>query len=265
MNKLDQLFKNKKEPVLNVYYTAGFPELESTTEVALSLQKHGADIIEIGIPYSDPIADGPVIQQSNMQAIANGISIAKIFEQLESVKSQLTVPVVLMGYLNPVLQFGMERFCAAAARAGISGVILPDLPMYEYEKFYEKIFREYKLHLIFLVTPETGIGRIEKADKLSGGFLYAVSSSATTGNNAAMNGQEVYFKKLQQLRLKNSFLIGFGVRDKATFDLAGKYAAGAIIGTAYIKALQSLKNIDQATAEFLQSIRPAHIIKPVNI
>lgn len=255
MNRLDQLFAVKKENVLNIYCTAGFPELESTADVILSLQRHGADIIELGIPYSDPIADGPVIQQSNMQALANGISIEKIFTQLQTLKGTLTVPLVLMGYLNPVMQYGVRRFCEDAAAAGVSGIILPDLPMFEYETSYKEIFEEHGLHFIFLITPETNEKRIRKADKLSRGFIYAVSSAATTGTDTAFETHTEYFKRLRDLKLQNPLLIGFGISDKQRFDVAVSYAAGAIIGSAYIKALKADKDIDKATARFIKNIR----------
>ncbi len=255
MNKLDTLFTQRRQNILNMYCTAGFPEQESTETVMLALQEHGADIIELGIPYSDPIADGPVIQQSNMQALANGISIKKIFTQLESFQHKLQVPVILMGYLNPVMQYGLENFCRDAAAAGVCGVILPDLPLYEYEHFYQEIFSRYKLNFIFLVSPQTSDERIKKADELSGGFLYAVSSSATTGQQTDFLAQETYFKKLKELKLRNPVLIGFGIKDRETFELANKYAAGAIIGSAYIKAIENADDIVQRTGEFIRSIR----------
>lgn len=255
MNKLDQLFSLRRQNILNMYCTAGYPQLDSTATVMLALQEHGADIIELGIPYSDPIADGPVIQQSNMQALANGISIKKIFSQLQSLKEKLTVPVILMGYLNPVMQYGLENFCRDAAAAGVSGVILPDLPLYEYEHFYKNIFTRSGLSFIFLISPQTSVERIKKADKLSTGFLYAVSSSATTGRQTDFAAQETYFKKIKGLKLKNPVLIGFGIKNKETFEMANKYAAGAIIGSAYIKAIRQVADIDQTTAEFIRGIR----------
>jgi len=255
MNKLDQLFLHQQQPVLNMYCTAGFPSLESTNEVMLSLQRYGADIIEVGIPYSDPVADGPVIQQSNMQALANGISIKKIFQQLYKTKDEIHIPVILMGYLNPVLQYGIRKFCEDAEAAGVSGVILPDLPMLEYETLYKDIFAEHGLHVIFLVTPVTSEKRIRKADQLSGGFLYAVSSSATTGNQTSFAEQESYFQKLKEMKLKNPVLVGFGIRDKETFETAARYASGAIIGSAYINALKSGADIDAVTHQFISSIK----------
>ncbi len=254
MSRLQQLFGQKKSNVLNVYCTAGYPALESTLTVMQSLQQNGADIIELGMPYSDPLADGPVIQQSNGIALANGISIDKLFEQLNNFRNDIIVPVILMGYMNPVLQYGFEKFCAAAAAVGIDGLILPDLPQYEFETEYGPIVKKYGLDFIFLVTPETSEERIRKIDTLSSGFIYAVSSSSTTGNNKAIDDQASYFKKLQSLNLGNPILVGFGIKDKATFQAACKYSNGAIIGSAYINALEKNKDVQAATKEFLNSI-----------
>ncbi|MEX1203540.1 MAG: tryptophan synthase subunit alpha [Ferruginibacter sp.] len=255
MNKLDIVFAAKKKRILNMYCTAGFPKLHSTTEVLLALQESGADIIELGIPYSDPIADGQVIQQSNMIALENGISIATILTQLQVVKEQLTVPVILMGYLNPVMQYGLEKFCAAAANAGVSGIILPDLPMYEYEMFYQSIFKKHGLHLIFLISPQTSEQRMQMADKLSGGFLYAVSSAATTGKDTSFEAQVPYFKKIKNSQFRLPVLIGFGIKSNEDFEMASRYAAGAIIGSAYIKAIEHTSNISQTTAKFIKGIK----------
>ncbi|RYF87607.1 MAG: tryptophan synthase subunit alpha [Chitinophagaceae bacterium] len=254
-NKLDILFASGKKNILNMYCTAGYPHLEDTGDVLLALQDAGADIIELGIPYSDPIADGPVIQQSNMQALANGISIAKIFEQLQQVKAALQVPVLLMGYLNPVMQYGIENFCKDAAACGVAAVILPDMPMHEFEQEYRPVFKKYGLHFIFLVTPQTSEARIREADKLSGGFLYGVSSAATTGGNSDIRLQESYFSKLQQMKLRNPILIGFGIKDSDSFNFACNYAAGAIIGTAYIRALPAMQDLYADTARFVQDIK----------
>ncbi len=255
LNKLDVLFASGKKNILNIYCTAGFPQLEDTAAVMLALQENGADIIELGVPYSDPIADGPVIQQSNMQAIENGISIGKIFAQLESIKDRLTVPVILMGYLNPVMQYGIENFCRDAASRGVSGIILPDMPLYEYENIYQPLFDKYGLHFIFLISPQTSEKRIRMADKLSKGFIYAVSSSATTGGDNDMSLQEMYFAKIKEMKLTNPVLIGFGIKDKDSFDYACRFASGAIIGSAYIKALAATHNITETTAGFIRKIR----------
>lgn len=254
MNRLDQLFARKKNNVLNIYCTAGYPRLDSTREVIVALQQHGADIIELGMPYSDPLADGEVIQASSSVALHNGMTIATLFEQLQDIRNTIHLPIILMGYMNPVLQYGIEKFCASAKAVGIDGIILPDLPMYEFETIYKPVFDKNDLKFIFLVTPETGEERIKKIDSLCSGFLYAVSSSSTTGKNKAIEAQEGYFKKLQDMQLKNPVLVGFGIKDKATFTAACKYTQGAIIGTAYIKALENSTDIAATTKEFLNSI-----------
>ena len=254
-NKLEKVFQQQNINLLNVYCTAGFPKIDSTAEVILALQKAGVNMIEVGMPYSDPIADGEVIQKSNMQALENGMTIELLFAQLKKIKSKIDVPLILMGYLNPVLQFGIENFCKAAADSGISGIILPDLPMQEYEQVYKKYFVQNNLSFIFLITPNTSTERIIKADELSSGFLYAVSSSSTTGSNNTNEDKEVYFKKLAILKLKNPLMIGFGINDSKTYQTACKYAAGAIIGSAYIKAIAKTSNISKATKAFIKTIR----------
>lgn len=255
MSRLQNLFTQKKEnKILNVYCTAGYPKSNSTLAVMQALQEHGADLIELGIPYSDPLADGPVIQASGSLALQNGMSIAKLFEQLEGFRNSITVPVVLMGYLNPVLQYGFKRFCAEAARVGVDGLILPDLPMHEYETEYGAIIKEHGLDFIFLVTPETSEARIRKVDALSTGFIYAVSSSSTTGGDKDFLLTEGYLQKLQSMGLKNPVLVGFGIKDKSSFEAACRYANGAIIGSAYIKALEGQEDINQTTKAFLNKI-----------
>ncbi len=254
-NKLTILFQTKNKNLLNVYCTAGFPKKESTAEVLLSLQKAGADMIEVGMPYSDPIADGPVIQDSNMIAIANGMTIDLLFKQLKNAQKIIHVPIILMGYLNPVMQYGLEKFCKMAASVGVAGIILPDLPMFEYEHIYKKYFVSNNLSFIFLITPQTSKERILEADKLSTGFIYAVSSNSVTGSTLNNDGQNEYFKKLSSMKLKNPLMIGFGINDKKTFVNACKYASGAIIGSAYIKAIAKAKSIQMATLAFVKTIR----------
>lgn len=254
-NRIEQLFKQKSKHILNVYCTAGFPKLESTLEVMQALQENGADIIELGMPYSDPLADGPVIQESSTVAIANGMTISKLFQQLKNMRPAIHIPVFLMGYMNPVLQFGFENFCRNAAEVGIDGLILPDLPMYEYETEYGDTIKKYGLNLAFLVTPETKEDRIKKLDELSSGFLYAVSSSSTTGADKNISNQQAYFKKLQRMNLKNPVFVGFGIKDKETFEAACKFTNGAFIGTAYIKAIEHAEDITAATKSFLQPIK----------
>jgi tryptophan synthase alpha chain len=254
-NKLTALFKTKNKNLLNVYFTAGFPKKESTAEILLALQKSGVDMIEVGMPYSDPIADGPIIQNSNMIAIANGMTIDLLFIQLKKVKKDIHIPIILMGYLNPVMQYGIEKFCAMAASVGVSGLILPDMPMYEYENIYKKYFTKNNLSLIYLITPQTSQERIRIADSLSSGFLYAVSSNSVTGSTLNKDGQNEYFKKLSSMKLKNPCMIGFGINSKETFDNACKYAAGAIVGSAFINAISKSKTIESTTKAFVKTIR----------
>ncbi len=254
MNRLEELFTRKKSNVLNVFCTAGFPQLNSTWEVMKALQDNGADIIELGMPYSDPLADGPVIQASNTKALQNGMTMQLLFEQLRDFRKEIYVPVILMGNINPVLQFGFENFCKQAASLPVDGIILPDLPEYEFENEYGAIIKRYGLDFIFLITPETSEERIKKLDTLSAGFLYVVSSSSTTGNKKDFTEVEKYLQRLQNMQLKNSLIVGFGIKDKSTFQSACKYANGAVIGTAYIKALENATDIQSATKAFLSSI-----------
>ena len=254
MNRLEELFRRKKNNVLNVYCTAGFPEFESTLQVMKALQDNGADIIELGMPYSDPLADGPVIQASGSRALQNGMTIEKLFAQLRDCRKEIYIPIILMGYMNPVLQYGFERFCQHAAAIPIDGLILPDLPEHEFETEYAPIIKRYGLDIIFLVTPETSEERLKKLDALSTGFLYAVSSSSTTGNKKDFTEVEKYLERLQNMQLKNPVMVGFGIKDKQSFQLVNKYAAGAIIGTAYIKAIENTSDITGTTKEFLQQV-----------
>lgn len=254
MSRIQQLFQRKTQRVLNVYCTAGYPALNDTLDIILALEASGADLVELGMPYSDPLADGPVIQASGTRALDNGMSIAVLFDQLKVLRSKTQIPVILMGYMNPVLQYGFEQFCKDAAAVGVDGLILPDLPQYEFETMYGAIIQQYQLDFIFLVTPETTEERIRQLDSLSSGFLYAVSSSATTGNDKDFKPVETYLQKLKSMQLQNPILVGFGIKDKATFDTACTYANGAIIGTAYIKALESEGNIKTVTQDFLKKV-----------
>jgi tryptophan synthase alpha chain len=257
MSRIGGLFADKKQNILNVYFTAGFPALENTLPVMKSLQDAGADMIELGMPYSDPLADGPVIQSSSAVALANGMTIRKLFEQLKNFRKEIQLPVLLMGYMNPILQYGFENFCREAAEAGVDGLILPDLPMFEFEKEYGSIIHKYKLDFVFLVTPETPENRIRLLDQHSSGFLYAVSSSSTTGNVASLGDQETYFKKLRSLKLKNPVLIGFGIKDRQGFSKACSYASGAIVGSAFIKILEnaSEQEIPGRVKNFINSLK----------
>ena len=263
MNRIKKLFSDKKKNLLSIYFTAGFPQLNDTNIILDALQNHGAELIEIGMPYSDPLADGPVIQHSSMKALQNGMSIKLLFEQLNKLPdnspSGVRGPLILMGYLNPVLQYGIEKFCSDAHDVGIDGIILPDLPVHEYETDYKKLFEKYELDFIFLVTPETSEKRIRKIDAISKGFIYAVSSSSITGTDKNMNAQQEYFKRLEGMNLKNPVMIGFGIKDNETFAQACKHAAGAIIGTAYIKAIENSDSIEFSTQKFLNSILHTNI------
>lgn len=254
MSRLKELFERKKEGVLNVYCTAGYPQLNSTMDVLKALGKAGADIIELGMPYSDPLADGPVIQASSTQALHNGMTISTLFRQLQDLRKEVSVPVILMGYLNPLLQYGFERFCADAASVGIDGLIIPDIPMFEFRKEYKGIIEKHGLDFIFLVTPETSEERIHQLDDLSTGFLYAVSSSSLTGSDKDFSQVEQYLQRLKDMKLQNPILVGFGIKDKATFATACKYTNGAIIGSAYIKALEGAGDVEVTTKGFLQNV-----------
>ena len=256
MNRIDYLFQTKKERVLSIYVTAGFPELGDTLPVMEAIQASGADIIELGIPYSDPIADGPTIQESNAIALENGMSIKTLFSQLVGFRSKIHVPVILMGYLNPIIQFGMEEFCKKCKEVGIDGLILPDLPMSQYLEEYKALFEEYGLFISFLISPQTSEKRIREVDENSSGFIYMVSSHAITGAKAAISKeQEDYFKRVAGMNLNHPRLIGFGISDAATFQLASRYSNGAIIGSAFIKKIKDSKELKKDIKNFLTEVR----------
>jgi tryptophan synthase alpha chain len=261
MSRIKDLFAKKKGKILNIYCTAGYPHIDSTRKIMKALKDNGADLVELGMPYSDPLADGPVIQQSSTIALQNGMTIQNLFSQLKGMRengSELAIdnmPVILMGYMNPVLQYGFEKFCADAAAVGVDGLILPDLPEYEFETEYGAIIKKYELDFIFLITPETSDKRISKLDQLSSGFLYAVSSSSTTGKDKNMTEVTKYLQKLQGMKLKNPILVGFGIKDKKSFDDACEYAPGAIIGTAFIKALENSKNEVDSVKQFFKLVK----------
>lgn len=259
MSRIQSVFSNTKKPVLNIYFTAGYPTVDSTLTIMDLLAKAGVDIIEIGMPYSDPLADGPVIQESSGIAIANGMSIEVLFSQLKSCRSLPSLSktgIVLMGYMNPVLQYGFKRFCTDATAVGVDGLILPDLPEYEFEKEYGAIIKAAGLDFIFLVTPETSEDRIRKLDGLSTGFLYAVSSSATTGSETSFEEVVDYLQRLQSYQLKNPIMVGFGIKDKESFDAVATYSQGAIIGSAFIKALSKNNDLSDIVSSFVKLVRP---------
>jgi len=240
MTRIGHLFAQKTSSILNIYFTAGFPAIEDTVPVMMALEESGVDLIELGMPYSDPIADGPVIQHSNGIALDNGMTINRLFGQLKNFRSVVHVPVILMGYMNPVLQYGFDRFCNDAANLGVDGLIIPDLPEYEFETIYGSILAQHGLDFIFLVTPETSEERLRKLDLLSSGFLYAVSSSSTTGSDKNMDAVSEYLGRLKAMKLRNPVLAGFGIHDRNTFDRVAAQANGGIIGSAFVKALGPL-------------------------
>ncbi len=240
---------------LNIYFTAGVPKLEDTGKIAKLIQDSGADMMEIGIPYSDPVADGPVIQDAHSLALKNGMSIKKLFEQLAEVKDSVTIPKILMGYLNPVLQFGFENFCQKCAEVGVSGLIIPDLPPIAFENQYGEILKKYSLNFTFLVTPETSEERIKYLDSLSSGFLYAVSSSSTTGNANTVLKNEDYLNRLASLKLTNPVFIGFGIKDKSDFENVTEKAQGGIIGTAFVKILLENEDWETKGKAFIEGVK----------
>jgi len=254
-NRIDELFARKNEGVLSVYMTAGYPEIEDTVPLLVALQENGADMVEIGMPFSDPLADGKVIQESSQRALKNGMSLKILFSQLKGIREKVSIPLVLMGYLNPVLQFGLEAFLEACSKSGIDGVILPDLPALEYEQHFQSLFSHYGIHLILLVTPQTSDDRVKDLASLSGGFLYMVAASSTTGKTAVFTEEQLsYFSRISDLNLHIPRMIGFGISDRQGFDTASRYAGGAIIGSAYIKALGEGKDPVVSTASFLKGI-----------
>lgn len=246
MNKINQLFQNKKENILSIYITAGFPTLSDTVSIVETLQKNGVDLVEIGIPFSDPMADGIVIQQSSQTALKNGMSIRTLFEQLTNIREKIQIPLVMMGYLNPIMQFGFEKFCKECHRVGVDGMIVPDLPMSDYLAEYKLIAEKYGLKFIFLITPETSVERILEIDNNTDGFIYMVSSASITGTQSSFDKQIAYFERINNMNLKNPRMIGFGISNKATKEMVFKYASGAIIGSAFIKAQNETSNAEEA-------------------
>ena len=259
MDRIKDAFASKTN-LLNTYFTAGYPSLHDTIPLAQALVEAGADILEIGMPFSDPLADGPIIQGSSSVALANGMNLPVLFEQLKGLRAAVPeTPVLLMGYLNPVMQFGVDEFCRQAAAVGVDGLILPDLPLAEYEEFYQETFKKHGLKAVFLITPQTSEARIRHLDSLSEAFLYLVSGPGTTGGTTLPDAvaQEQYFERIAALKLRNPRLIGFGIADKAGFERACEHAEGAIIGSALIRALSDVEDAPAAAARFVRSIKGA--------
>ncbi len=254
-NRINELFQNRKENLLSIYFTAGYPQLEDTVPIITELEKNGVDFIEVGMPFSDPVADGPVIQNSSTIALQNGMSVKKLFEQLNDIRQQVQIPLILMGYVNPVIQFGVENFCKKCKEVGIDGLILPDLPLSVYQEEYQELFEKYGLHNILLITPQTSEARIKEIDEASSGFIYMVSSSSTTGiKNSVDEFQNEYFERVQQMELKNPRVVGFGISNSETFQNACKYASGAIIGSAFVKALELEISLEERISGFVKTV-----------
>lgn len=253
MNRIDQKFRENKK-LLSIYFSAGFPNLEDTVPILKKLQTAGVDMVEIGLPFSDPLADGPTIQASSTQAIRNGMTTEKLFSQLEGIRKHITIPLVLMGYFNPMMQYGIEKFCSRCETIGIDGIIIPDLPVDVYNENYKALFDKHGLYNMFLITPQTSEARIKYIDKVSNGFIYMVSSASVTGAKSTFgNTQTEYFKRIATLKLKTPTVIGFGISNQETYKIACDQSRGAIIGSAFIQFLK--KEGEEKIGSFIKSIR----------
>ncbi len=256
MNRIDKLFTEKKGDILSIYMTGGFPALDDTSRILQALQAFGADMVEIGIPFSDPLADGPVIQNSSQVALSNGMSLERLFTQLETIRETVHIPLLLMGYLNPILRFGMDAFLERCRRVGIDGVIIPDLPPDEYEAVYREAFQKQGVHHVLLITPYTDEERIRKIARLSGGFLYMVADSSTTGARTGVKDHQLeYFRRIASMKLDIPRLVGFGIFNNETFTTASSHARGAIIGSAFIRMLDEEGFSEEKIEGFIRMIR----------
>lgn len=252
-NRINQLFSNNPKNLLSIYFCAGHPTLNSTTEIIRKLVENGVSMIEIGIPFSDPMADGVVIQNAATQALRNGMSLKILFQQLKEIRKEVKIPLLLMGYLNPIVQYGFEKFCQSCTMCGIDGVVIPDLPFKEYQKEYRTIAEKYNLKIIMLITPETSEERISEIDANTDGFIYMVSSAATTGAQKDFGPQKQdYFRRISQLKLKNPRMIGFGISNKNTFQTACQYASGAIIGSSFVRLLDEEQHPEAAIKRLIE-------------
>jgi len=237
MNRINQKLEEKKT-FLSIYFSAGYPSLNDTVTIIENLEKNGVDIIEIGLPFSDPLADGPTIQASSTKALKNGMTTEVLFKQLKDIRKTVSIPLIIMGYFNPILQYGVKAFCKKCQEIGIDGLIIPDLPVDIYNEDYKATFEKYGLINVFLITPQTSLDRIHFIDSISNGFIYMVSSASVTGSNSGFGkNQTNYFKRIADLKLENPQIVGFGISDNETFTQATEYAKGAIIGSAFIKHL----------------------------
>jgi len=255
MNRINQLFERKRKGALSIYFCAGYPEADNSAEVIRTLAKNGIDMIEIGIPFSDPIADGVVIQNAATKALRNGMSLSKLFEQLKEIRNDVSIPLLLMGYLNPIMQYGFDNFCRSCAKIGIDGCIIPDLPFEDYLRDYKPVADKHNLKMIMLITPETAEERIRLIDTHTDGFIYMVSSAATTGEQKTFNKhQQAYFQRIQTMSLRNPRMIGFGISNRETFGMACDYASGAIIGSRFVTLLGEHQSPKDALRKILQEI-----------
>lgn len=255
MNRLKKLFESQQN-ICSVYYTAGYPNINDTMPVLEVLQEAGIDLVEIGMPFSDPLADGPTIQASSEQALNNGMSIKLLFEQLQAMRESITIPIVLMGYFNPVFKYGVEKFIGKCQEIGVDGVIIPDLPFDEYRELYEHLFNEAGIANIFLITPQTSDERIRLIDTHSKGFIYVVSSASVTGAKQAVQQNQIdYFNRVNSLGLQSPRLIGFGIGNRSTFETACQHASGAIIGSAFVKLLSEHGADKEKITEFIKGIK----------
>lgn len=246
-NRITQLFENKNKNILSIYFTAGFPHLNDTCEIIRELESDGVDLIEIGIPFSDPMADGPTIQESGTIALRNGMTLSLLFDQLKDIRKNTAIPLIMMGYLNPIMQYGFEDFCRKCKEIGIDGAIIPDLPFKDYMEEYKPIAEKYGIKIIMLITPETSVERVRLIDEHTDGFIYMVSSAATTGAQKSFDEQkQAYFKKINGLNLRNPLLIGFGISNKATLVAAQENSNGAIIGSKFISLLKDSADVKTA-------------------
>lgn len=256
MNRINQLFSNNPRNLLSIYFCAGSPSLEGTAEVIRTLEQKGVQMVEIGIPFSDPMADGPVIQQAATKALHNGMTLKKLFSQLADIRSQVTIPLILMGYLNPIMQYGFEKFCESCIEAGVDGMIIPDLPYADYISDYKEIADRHDLKMIMLITPETSEERIRLIDAHTSGFIYMVSSAATTGAQQDFNEQkQAYFRRINAMNLQNPRLVGFGISNKATFEAAIAHSSGAIIGSKFVQLLKSEATPAEAVDKLLEALK----------
>lgn len=256
MNRINQLFSSGKKDILSIYFCAGTPTLDGTESVIRSLESHGVSMVEIGMPFSDPMADGKVIQDAATKALANGMTLKLLFEQLRNIRHTVHIPLILMGYLNPIMQFGFEHFCRQCVDCGIDGCIIPDLPFKEYQERYRIIAERYNVKVIMLITPETSDERILEIDQHTNGFIYMVSSAATTGAQKDFETQKhTYFKHIDELKLSNPRMVGFGISNKATFRAACEYSSGAIVGSKFVTLLEEEKDPDKATEKLLKALK----------